>query len=116
MSADLFCIELDDQVTKLVHAMNSLPGIKTVESCCGHEKGVLCIWFKAESLDALPDLLYWFDGCHTGVFGWVVEVVTDCAMHSVTFCAHSNAVGNQAYCEANIIAEAINRYVRENDN
>lgn len=42
-------------------AMNRLPGITTVESCCDHNKRAFKIWFVVDNLAALPPLLYWID-------------------------------------------------------
>ena len=52
---------LDPEVVEIVAAMNKFPGICTVESCWGHEHTPIHIWFVADSLEALPPLLYWID-------------------------------------------------------
>lgn len=75
----------DVESVALVDAMNMVPGIQTVESCCGHGEREFLIWFQTESLDDLPSLLYWFDSCHCGLRGWRVIAKTDCAMSPVTF-------------------------------
>jgi hypothetical protein len=77
--------DLDAEVLSLCRAMNLFPGITTVESCCGHGRDPYRIWFVTDSLDALPLLLYWFDGCHTGHYGWSTIVNTDCAASPVIF-------------------------------
>ena len=96
--------DLDPEVLSLCRAMNAFPGICTVDSCCGHGREPFRIWFKAESLEALPDLLFLFDGCHTGLYGWRVIAVTDCGAGPVTFFAEG-PVG--AYKAAEGIAEAM---------
>ena len=92
---------MDMECIKLCEAMNTMPGIRTTESCCGHNKDNFHIWFDAENLDSLPALLYWFAGCHCGHYDWRVTVKTDCAMNPVSFCVEG-PVG--AYNEADDIA------------
>lgn len=41
--------KMDNEVLELCNAMNSLPGIYTIESCCGHGNDAFRIWFKVES-------------------------------------------------------------------
>ena len=53
--------DIDAECVDLYLAMNRLPGIQTIESCCGHGKHQYRIWFWADSLEALPRLLYWVD-------------------------------------------------------
>jgi hypothetical protein len=105
--------DIDHECVVLCEAMNKMPGIHTVQSCCGHGKDEFCIWFKAENLEVLPALLYWFDICHSGVAEWEIIVETDCAMSPVTFLAKSTSKGIQAYSESNIIAECIEKYLDE---
>ncbi len=97
----------DVECVALVDAMNEVNGIATIESCCGHGETPFRIWFVADSLAALPPLLYWFDACHSGVRGWKVIATTDCAASPVKFIAESESMGPDAYLEANEIAAAI---------
>src|SRR5437870_3675057 len=60
---------LDEECLEICQAMNSLPGIITVESCCGHGTDPYRIFFRLDDetpdglfdglLDGLPALLYW---------------------------------------------------------
>lgn len=99
--------EMDPEVIELVEALNLFPGIKTVESCCGHGKDTFNIWFEADDLESLPLVLWHIDGCHSGVCGWTVEVTTDCGMSPVHFRLGSSVKGEQAYSEAKQIAKFI---------
>lgn len=94
----------DVECVALVDAMNMVPGIFTIESCCGHGEYPFRIWFKTDTLDAMPPLLYWFDSCHCGLRGWSVVATTDCAMSPVAFLVEG-PVG--AYEEADKIAALI---------
>jgi hypothetical protein len=98
-------IPLNPEVAALVEALNTFDGVETISSCCGYGKDVFNIWLIVEELDALPELLWHIDGCHTGVYGWGMEVTTDCAGSPVHFRLHSEAKGEQAYSEAVKIAE-----------
>ncbi len=99
--------DMDKECIKLCQAMNQVKGIHTIDSCCGHGKTPYWIFFKAEKLEDLPPLLYWFSACHSGVHGWQIVASTDCGMSPVTFCTECKAVGTQAYEESYKIAEAI---------
>jgi len=105
---------LDKDCVSLVAVMNKIPGIQTIESCCGHGKGPYHIWFCAASLENLPTLLYWFDGCHCGYYSWRVFVTTDCAMSPVHFCLEG-PIGEQAYYESAKIAALIAKQLAKGD-
>jgi hypothetical protein len=98
--------DLDPEVLGLCQAMNAFPGIFTIGSCCGHGREPFRIWFKAESLEALPDLLFLFDDCHTGLPGRRVLAVTDCGAGPVAFVAEG-PTGSAAYEAAEGIAKAM---------
>ena len=57
--------DIDPEVVALCDAMNSLPGIATFESCCGHGKYPFSIWFTADDTEGLffltrcVDRRYW---------------------------------------------------------
>ena len=104
--------KIDKECVNLCRAMNKLPGISTIESCCGHGKHQYHIWFEATNLDVLPELLYWFDSCHCGYYGWNIQAKTDCAMSPVVFFVEGPT---GAYEEAEKIAELINKYVKDRE-
>ncbi len=102
--------KMDAECVALCDAINRFPGIQTTESCCGHAKRTFDIWFTVRSLDDLPALLYWFNGCHSGIYGWHVVIRTDCAQSPVSFCAESEAMGQDAYDGAAVIAHHMNEH------
>lgn len=52
---------MDKEVINLCKALNKLPGIKTVESCCGHGQHEFRIWIVAKDLSNLPPVAYFLD-------------------------------------------------------
>jgi hypothetical protein len=94
--------------------MNNIPGIYTVESCCGHDATKYHIWFRAKRLKYLPRLLYYFDGCHCGYYGWRIIAKTDCGMSPVFFLVEG-PIGEEAYKQANHIAELLEMEIDNNE-
>lgn len=97
---------MDKECVILCEAINKIKGIRTVESCCGHGETPYHIWFTAERLDCLPNLLYWFAGCHCGYSGWAIKATTDCAKSPVIFCIEGPE-GEIAYEQSKEIAKFI---------
>ena len=44
---------LDPECLNLCKALNAIPGIKTFESCCGHNKYPYWVWFYVFNLEGL---------------------------------------------------------------
>jgi hypothetical protein len=107
--------KMDPECVKLCAAINKIPGLQTVESCCGHGKDEFKIWFVTKGkgyvgLRNLPTLLYYLVPCHVG-FLWICRVRTDCAMSPVLFVLESEDKGKEAYRQANVIADKILNYL-----
>ena len=103
---------IDIECVNLCEVMNQFSGIETVESCCGHGEKEFRIWFLADNLEVLPPVLYYFDGCHCGFYGWNVIVSTDCAMSPVKFMVEG-PIGESAYIQANAIALIMRKWLEE---
>ena len=100
--------KMDAECVSLCKAVNSLKGIQTIESCCGHKKNAFRIYLITESIEYLPDLLYHFDSCHNGFSGWEVYIRTDCAKSYPIFRIEKDIKSSgDAYKEAESIAENI---------
>ena len=99
--------DLDTECLELCTELNLCPGIRTIESCCGHEEKPYCIWFRADSLKDLPLVCYCFDGCHCGYYDWKVIASTDCGMSPITFMIEGPAQNatEQAFEIAAVIRE-----------
>jgi len=48
--------DMDDECINLCNVLNTLPGVTTFESCCGHCKHPYYIWFFCNSIDTLSRL------------------------------------------------------------
>jgi hypothetical protein len=44
---------LDPEVVRLCTSLNRIPGLGTVESCCGHDSEDFIVWFRARDLNVL---------------------------------------------------------------
>lgn len=49
--------DMDAECIPLCDALNALPGISTLQSCCGHGRGPHLIWFSAGSVESLRPVL-----------------------------------------------------------
>ena len=95
--------DMDAECVELCKALNAVPGVRTDSSCCGHGREPYRVWFTVDDLTDLPFVLYWFDGCHCGHYGWRVIVTTDCGMSPAVFRVEG-PVGEESYEQANEIA------------
>ena len=102
---------MDKECIALCNAINKIPGLRTIESCCGHGEREYRIWFVVEFPQFFPILLYYIDPCHVG-FRWPVTVQTDCAMSPMTYCLQSIDKGKVAYKQAKIITTEINKFIK----
>jgi hypothetical protein len=100
--------DLDPECLELCRAINALPGLTTIESCCGHGRPDhgFWIWLTADTISDLMPLSYQLDSCHSGYRGWELLVDTDCGHDpdDVKFWLRG-PVG--AYAEADAIARNI---------
>ena len=71
------------------------------------------IFLNVSSLEHLPILLYYLDTCHMG-FKWWCMVTTDCGMSLASFYIESVALGAEAYRQAQVIANKIEEYLKDN--
>ena len=81
---------MDDECIPLCDALNSLPGVETTSSCCGHCKNDFMIFFNCNNSYSLAVIARAFNRRYSGTFlEWKIEVEThdngryDFFMHSV---------------------------------
>lgn len=103
---------IDEECLNLCHALNALPGIKTIESCSGHGRAGFAIYFVADNLDAVVPVAYFADGCHSGYYGWKVIAHTDCSMDRLKF-TFAGPIGFFTWAEADKIAGKILEWLNQ---
>lgn len=81
---------MDEECIPLCDALNSLPGVETTSSCCGHCKNDFIIFFNCNNSYSLSVIARAFSRRYSGTFlAWKIEVEThdngghDYFMHSV---------------------------------
>lgn len=100
--AEIYCEPIDKECAGLCDFLNSLSGIKTIESCCGHGKEPYRIWFIPESLDCLPNLLSNFSD-----FGdWRIEIYVADSGQPVRWIIEG-PIGKKAYEQSIDIASPV---------
>lgn len=104
--------DMDKECIELCRAINRLPHLITVDSCCGHVQHGFWIFFQAHRLQALVPLCYWVDVCHCGQKGWRVVATTDCGMSPVSFLLEGPS-GEEGYKGAEVIADCITEWIEE---
>ncbi len=102
--------KMDPECIPLCDAINRAPGLQTTESCCGHGRSPFRIWFRVTDPVNFSMLLYFLVPCHVG-FRWTCQAQTDCAMSPVRYYIESLVKGEEAYKQANVIAEEINGHL-----
>lgn len=108
--------ELEENIKEIVLAVNSYKGIRVIDFSDGENKRPIWIFFIADSLEALPPLLYDLDICHNGIRGWQAIARTDCAMSPTTFMIESTSIGQKAWDESKKIAHIMTENQKENTN
>ena len=97
-------INMDYECIGVCHAMNSMDGIATTESCCGHGKVPFRVYFTVEKIENLLPVL-----SEAREIGWRCYAQTDSFETDVWFVLESISIGVKAYGEAEEIAKFIQR-------
>jgi|SRR5579862_6344814 len=112
--------DIDKECVAICQAMNFLPGLSTIESCCGHGKTPYWIFFRLDEesseglMFGLPMLLYsmrhFKEDCHTS--RWQVLVDTDCLGDAATF-RLQGPVGTQSVKESKEMAKFLKTVLKD---
>ena len=85
---------MDKECIGLCDALNSLPGVKTFESCCGHLKNKYMIFFTCDNPYSLGVIARAFDRRYCGTeVDWTIELETsdsDINGYRYNYFLHSN--------------------------
>lgn len=103
---------MDKECVALCDAINALEGLRTIESCCGHDKEPFRIYFKAKHLKELPILLFYTDPYYMG-FRWTIKF-QDGGLSPVILVLQSEAIGPEAEAQAQTIADGITTHLNLN--
>ena len=69
---------MDTECIPLCNALNSLPGVKTTSSCCGHCKNKFMIFFNCDNAVSLSIIARSFNRRYSGTnIEWIIEVDSD---------------------------------------
>lgn len=109
---------MDPEVIDLCDAINSLPGLETIESCCGHGASPFSIWFRVKDskeglffLTRCIDRRYWENGYLWGIELYVGDMFKDNHL-PITYHLHSGPiVGDLAYKQAESLIENMNHHL-----
>lgn len=110
-------MKIDPPILELVEALNRLPGLETLESCCGHGKAPIAIFFRVEEGDARglfllarsADRRYWRHGG-----AWSIRVsVGDEPLRPlpILYLLESTATGRRAYAQGRDLVRSIQEHL-----
>jgi len=110
---------MDKEVVELCRALNSIDGVSTTESCCGHGEATFRVWFEVKDIKTL-NLIMWA-GCHRWwdwYDGW--DILVDCAdpyrdSDLIGLLLVSHNIGTEAYEKADNLARGIDKFITEYD-
>jgi len=52
---------MDPECVRICDAINALPGLTTIDSCCGHGLREFSVYLMADKVEHLAPLLYYTD-------------------------------------------------------
>lgn len=98
--------KMDSECVELCDALNSCPGIKTSESCCGHGKTPFRVWFSVECpltglffVTRCCDRRYWEHGHEWSLTLSVGDLMKDDVL-PIGFLLQSAVLGEEANLQA----------------
>jgi hypothetical protein len=71
--------DMDPECIELSDALNTIKGVETTSSCCGHGKRPFRVFFRCVSFQSLALIAYAADPCHSNANFWIkVRSGCDC--------------------------------------
>jgi hypothetical protein len=115
-----FLDEIDVECRELVRILNLVPGVYTRESCSGHDRDYMRIWFEASNTKSLSLLSHFTASAHTTLEqDWTIVVRPDCFLRNpkqpmfMLKSASRDLLRNHA--EAISLVDAIGTFLIENN-
>ena len=99
--------DIDTELVHLCDAMNTIPGLKTFESCSGHGERNIRIYFRARRHRAVNRLATVVGWRQTGFDGWRIRIMAGHSGRKLIYVLESTLAGPEAYAQAEEIAPAI---------
>lgn len=126
---------MDQECIPLCDAINLIPGLHTIESCCGHGKAGMSIWLNPEEKTDLYAALYILALCINDEFGEDDSQVFHCHWKYVVYMPYLGAgpclwlssgniitseiatlaVGEPVYADAMLVAKRITNVLNNPD-
>jgi len=116
--------EYDDRMDKecvpLCDALNALPGIRTIESCCGHGQHSFRVYFLVDGTNSMQGLFfltrcvdrrYWEYGGSWDITLSVADVVHDGILPTVFCLSSGTAKGQEAYDQVSSLIDNMNHHL-----
>jgi len=108
---------MDNEVIKLCEVINSMPGLETIESCCGHGKNVFKIFFKINP-DPTNEGLFFLTRCIDNRYwkygdNWnIILTISDAFKNNLPILGilESTTMGKESYDEAEDLIENIKHH------
>lgn len=108
--------KMDKEVIDICNALNSLSGVKTLESCSGHGKDCVSIFFRVTDIVGLFFLARCIDGRYW-TYGnyWDITLTIADRMNKNTvpllYVLRSKTKGNEAYKQLSDLIENMNHHL-----
>lgn len=111
--------KIDPECLNLVKAFNKLPGIRTLECCCGHGKSNYRIFFKQHAKDSTRGLAFlgrimsrrYNNFAHNG---WSITLYDVGDTYGCGVFVLEGPIGEEAYKQADDMAGKIEKALQEN--
>lgn len=105
---------IDVEIIELISAMNAIPGIETTESCCGHGKIPVAVYFKTRRSDGLFFLMRCADRRYFK-YSWGVNLVVGDVYrdgeYPVMYVLTNKSTGEYAYKEIQALIDNMNLHL-----
>lgn len=99
---------MDSECVVICDAINRIPHVRTVESCCGHGDFPFSVYLQTDDMRYLAIVLFYAQGQ-----GWNMRLRTDCSMQPPYIVLDSVEVGAEAYRQADVIGYDINAFMSD---